>query len=238
MLEQPQPQLRGRPERQGSSCQVEQVGLGLRAPAIQRSLPSSARAATAVVHPGGPGPPPSGVDGAVSTGAAVDRKSRHHDRAAPGPAPPAPGGHGHGREGDARRLACTVAARSCSSTPAFPATSSVSQAASKAACGWGVAPLAEADAAAASAIGPLADDGHALAVEGSERAEGRGHGALARGGLIEGQRRAPRARGQAGEIIGRDPDAGAGQPAAALHERRHLLDEGGQGGVRARRAWR
>ena len=52
-------------------------------------------------------------------------------------------------------LACTVAARSCSSTPAFPATSSASQSASKPACGWGVAPLAEADAAAASVIGPL-----------------------------------------------------------------------------------
>jgi hypothetical protein len=97
----------------------------------------------------------------------------------------------------------------------LPATSRASHAASTVAWASAVAPFVAAEAAAASAIGPVPTMPSCR-----PSSEPRFAGGLARVGPA-----------QRGQVVRRDPDAGTGQPPAVLHQRRHLLDEGGDGGL-------
>jgi hypothetical protein len=76
------------------------------------------------------------------------------------------------------------------------------------------------------------DDRDRLPIEGPERTQGGGDRALTGGGLVE-RRCSILGTGERGEVVRLDADPGAREPAAALYQRRDLLEEGGERRVAA-----
>ena len=101
----------------------------------------------------------------------------------------------------------------------------------EAAWGCGVAPLARRGRRGGLGDGTAADDRDPLAVERARARRGRRPPRSRR--PRSGRRPAARssARGRPARSSAVMPTPGPGQPAAALHQRRHLLEEGGQGRV-------
>ena len=161
-----------------------------------------------------------------SSGPAVDRKSGTTTTPARPSTASARAVTGTGVRGTTT-LARTVAARSCSRTPALPATRRASHSASKPACGCGVPPLA--DDGGGGGLGDGTPPTMATLLPSSEPsgAERGGHRALAGRGLVERDGPILGTR-QARQVVRVDADARPGEPPAALHQRRDLLEERGQ----------